>query len=206
MGIVRKVVFEGGLNENVPLQEWKIYLENPHSGLLPPSRTAWYSSVTKIYMTRVRSLNLPEDIPLAEILSMIQEEMSTGYFGFWTQVIRIREQYAMKGQFGDFALFLQTDRAGYALRTISSGHLRIATSPSKHVPSNLEIRLDLLMRLIRTLQTKGLPTWLQGGWCPHREVHHRPWILPKNGLLRASKPILNADGLMTMKTHLYQLE
>ncbi|PMD18218.1 hypothetical protein NA56DRAFT_247220 [Hyaloscypha hepaticicola] len=101
-GLVRKVVFEGGLNENVPLQEWKIYLENPHSGLLPPSRTAWYSSVTKIYMTRVRSLNLPEDIPLAEILSMIQEEMSTGYFGFWTQVIRIREQYAMKGQFWGF--------------------------------------------------------------------------------------------------------
>jgi hypothetical protein len=181
-GIVRKVVSEelpqyptsDSLDANVLLQEWKFYLENPHSRLLPPSRTAWYSSVTNVYVQRVRSLNLREDIPLAEILSMIQEERITSYFGFLAQVIRIRDQYVMKGQFGDFALFLQTNGGGDVLRTISSGHLRIATSPSKHVPSNLEIRLDLLMRLIRTLQTKGLPTWLQGGWCPHREVHHRP--------------------------------
>jgi hypothetical protein len=148
MGVVRNVVKEigplilDGAAQIVSLHEWVFYLNNPQSRLLSQSLTAWYSNRTEEYLKRVRSLNLREDIPLAEVLSMFYE-MSAGDFQEWTQVIRIRDQYAMKGQFGDFALFLQTDQGGYRLRTISSGNLRIATSPSKRVPSYVEIRLAL---------------------------------------------------------------
>ncbi len=131
------------INERYPfltrdgkLQEWKLYLKNPHSRLLPQSKIDEYSNLTEEYMKRVRFLNHREDIPLAEILSMIEKELRTSNLQYF-EVIRIRDKYAMKGQFADFALFLQTYE-GSGLRTISSGNLRIPTSPSKHVSSYVE--------------------------------------------------------------------
>ena len=147
MGVVRNVLIEmhplrlDGIAHILSLQEWKLYLDNPQSRLVSQGFTAYYSNRTKEYLKRVRSLNLREDIPLAEVLSSIQEEIGAGYFAEETHAIRIRDQYAIKGQFGDFALFLQTDKEGYGLQTTSSGNLRIATSPSKHVPSYVEIGL-----------------------------------------------------------------
>jgi hypothetical protein len=120
-------------------QEWKLYLENPHSELLLQAKK--YSNLTKQYLRRLRSLNIREDIPLPKVLSMIQKDVATNSFQELSPVIRITDQYAIKGQFADFALFLQTDQKGRELRTVASGNLRIATSPSKQVPSYVEIRL-----------------------------------------------------------------
>jgi hypothetical protein len=149
-GIVRDVVkrwYVLQTQDEYPLiyewshREWKLYLETGKIRPLSKAKSYDYPNWTKAYLERVRLLDLSEDIPLDEVLAMIPKEMSTQQFQEWTQVIRIRDQYAMKGQFADFALFLQADKGGLGLRTISSGNLRIATSTSKQIPSHVEIRL-----------------------------------------------------------------
>lgn len=111
------------------LSEWKKFLANPK---LKATQTAKLTSWTIQFNRRVKSIGLPKTVSLFEILNGMQAEIGPPdmmlKINKWTQAIRIREQYTMKGQLADFTLSLQTDR-GSGLRTLSSGTLRISSSP-----------------------------------------------------------------------------
>jgi hypothetical protein len=118
------------------LLDWQTYLTNlQEASTRPVLENRNFPRWTKQYKETVISLSLSEDTRLVEVLSMMQKEVGPNFgkplkITNWTQAIRIREQFAVKGQFANLALYLQSD-TGTGLQTLSSGNLRIASCPSK---------------------------------------------------------------------------
>jgi hypothetical protein len=140
---------DGWLFQN--LSEWKKCLANPKLKATP--KTAKITSWTNQYNRRLIQVGLPKTVPLYEILNGMQADL--GQFSMLlkinksSQAIRIREHYTTKGQLADFALALQTER-GSGLRTLSSGTLRISSSPGTQFLLQTRYGTACLRRQCRT--------------------------------------------------------